>query len=100
MSGVWENIWAGFTTASWLDQTNLVLGVIGVGLMIWRNLWAFPVGLVAGTAQGVLSYQTHFPAYASLQVFYFVALAWGWWHWAKDKGAAPELPVTKLSLRG
>lgn len=100
MHTVWDNIWAGFTTASWLDQVNLVLGVIGVGLMIWRSLWAFPVGLVAVTVQGVLFYQTHFPADAALQVFYFVALAWGWWHWAKDKGAAPELPVTKLSLGG
>jgi nicotinamide mononucleotide transporter len=29
-----------------------------------------------------------------------VALAWGWRHWVRDKGAAPELPVTTLSLRG
>ncbi len=100
MQAIWQNIWAGFTTASPLDQVNLVLGILGVWLMIRRNLWAFPIGLVAVTVQGVLFYQSHFPADALLQVFYFVALAWGWWHWVKDRGAAPELPITRLHVRG
>ena len=100
MSVVWQNIRAGLTTASLLDQINLGLGLAGVGLMIRRSLWAFPVGLAAVTVQGVLFYQTHFPADAFLQVFYFVTLAWGWWHWVRDRGAAPELPVTRLPARG
>lgn len=95
-----RNIWAGLTTASPLDQTNLVLGVLGVALMVRRSLWAFPVGLVAVTVQGVLFYRSHFPADAALQLFYFGALAWGWRHWVKDRGTAPELPVTTLSPRG
>lgn len=99
MNGIAQNIWTGLTTASWLDQLNLVLGLLGVGLMIRRSLWAFPVGLAAVSVQGVLFYRTHFPADALLQVFFFITLAWGWWHWLKDKGAAPELPVTRLSGR-
>ncbi len=100
MHEILRNIRDGFTTAAPLDQVNLVLGIAGVWLMIRRSLWAFPVGLVAVTVQGVLFYQTHFPADATLQIFYFVTLAWGWWHWVKDRGAAPELPVTALSTRG
>lgn len=100
MSAVWENIRAGFAGASLLDQANLVLGLLGVALMIRRSLWAFPVGLAAVTVQGVLFYRAHFPADAVLQVFYFVTLAWGWWHWVQDKGDAPELPVTALPARG
>ena len=100
MSEIGQNIWTGLTTASWLDQLNLVLGLLGVGLMIRRSLWAFPVGLAAVSVQGVLFYRADFPADALLQVFFFVTLAWGWWHWVKDKGAAPELPVTSLSSRG
>ena len=87
----------GLTTASPLDQVNLVLGIVGVWLMIRRSLWAFPVGLVAVTVQGVLFYRTRYYADATLQVFFFAALAYGWWHWVKDKGAAPELPVTRQS---
>lgn len=100
MHAVWQNIWSGLTGASWLDQANLALGLIGVGLMIRRSLWAFPVGLASVTVQGVLFWRSNFPADALLQVFFFVTLAWGWWHWVKDKGAAPELPVTRLSTRG
>lgn len=99
MSEIARNIWTGLTTATPLDQLNLVLGLAGVALMIRRSLWAFPVGLAAVAVQGVLFYQTHFPADALLQVFYFVTLAWGWWHWVKDRGAAPELPVTALTWR-
>ncbi len=100
MHAVWQNIWTGLTSATPLDQLNLVSGLIGVVLMVRQSLWAFPVGLVAVSVQGVLFWQNRFPADAALQVFFFVTLAWGWWHWVKDKGAAPQLPVTRLSARG
>jgi len=101
MREILQNIWTGLTTASPLDQANLVLGVIGVVLMIRRSLWAFPVGLVAVAVQGVLFYRAKFYADATLQIFFFAALAWGWWHWVRGKGATePELPVTALTIRG
>ncbi|WP_415910212.1 nicotinamide riboside transporter PnuC [Oleiharenicola sp. Vm1] len=100
MHAVWQNIWTGLTTATPLDQLNLALGLVGVVLMVRQSLWAFPVGLAAVSVQGVLFYRSHFPADAALQVFYFVTLAWGWWHWVKGRGAAAELPVTRLGARG
>lgn len=100
MSAAGQEIWNGLTTASPLDQANLVLGVVGVWLMIRRSLLAFPVGLVAVSVQGVLFYQTRYYADATLQVVFFGALAYGWWHWVRDKGAAPELPITRLTPRG
>jgi nicotinamide mononucleotide transporter len=95
-----RNIWTGLTTASLLDQANLLLGIAGVWLMIRRSLWAFPVGLVAVTVQGILFYRSQFPADATLQIFYFAMLAWGWRHWMRDRGAGSELPVTTLTWRG
>ena len=97
MHAILHDIRLGLTTASPLDQVNLVLGIVGVWLMIRRSLWAFPVGLVAVSVQGVLFYRTRYYADATLQVFFFAALAYGWWHWVKDKGAAAELPVTRQS---
>jgi len=95
-----ETIWRGFAESSSLDLANLVLGIIGVVLMIRRSLWAFPIGLVAVSVQGVLFWRAKFPADAVLQIFFFVTLAWGWRHWVRDRGDAPELPVTTLSWRG
>ena len=101
MRDVFHSIWTGLTTASALDQANLLLGVVGVVLMIRRTLWAFPVGLVAVTVQGVLFFRAKFYADAALQIFFFAALAGGWWHWAHGRGASEtELPVTALSGRG
>ncbi len=100
MNDVLHNIWTGITNAQPLDQINLVLGITGVWLMIKRNLWAFPVGLAAVTVQGILFWQATFYADAKLQVFFFGSLVYGWWHWTRDKGDAPELPVTRLSWAG
>lgn len=99
MTELWRAIWTGLTEARLLDQCNLVLGIAGVALMIRRSLWAFPVGLVAVTVQGVLFWQATFYADAKLQVFFFACLAYGWWHWVKHKGNAPELPITTLAWR-
>lgn len=99
MNDILRNIWTGLTTATPLDQVNLAVGVVGVWLMIRRSLWAFPVGLVAVTVQGVLFFESRIYADAMLQVFFFVTLAWGWWHWVKHRGAAPELAVTALSWK-
>lgn len=100
MNEILRYIASGLKNASALDQVNLLLGVTGVVLMIRRNLWAFPVGLAAVSVQGVLFFRTRIYADALLQVFFFAALAWGWWHWVKGRGAAAELPVTRLGGRG
>ena len=100
MNEILRNIWTGLTSATALDQLNLVLGIVGVWLMIRRRLAAFPVGLLAVTVQGVLFFRSRIYADAILQFFFFVTLAWGWRHWVKDRGTAPELPVTRLGWRG
>lgn len=99
MNEVLRNIGEGFASAGPLDQINLVLGIAGVWLMTRRSLLAFPVGLMAVSVQGVLFWQAKFYADAKLQGFFFLCLAYGWWHWTKHKGAAPELPVTRLGWR-
>ncbi len=91
-----RDIIEGIVAGGWLDQLNLVLGITGVALMIRRSLWAFPVSMVAVTVQGILFWQWTFYADAKLQIFFFVCLGYGWWHWVKHKGNAPELPITTL----
>lgn len=99
MSEILRNIWQGFAEARALDLANLVLGVAGVWLMTRRSLLAFPVGLAAVSVQGLLFWQVRFYAEAKLQIFFFACLVYGWWHWTRHKGAAPELPVTRLGWR-
>ena len=105
MGEIAQGIWAGLAGASLLDRVNLALGIAGVVLMVRRSLWAFPVGLVAVTVQGVLFFGAKFYADAALQIFFFGALAWGWWNWTRandrgDGGRVKELPVTRLAWSG
>lgn len=94
-----DSIWQGLAGGSGLDQLNLILGVVGVGLMIRRNLWAFPVGMVAVTVQGILLWNATFYADAMLQIFFFGCLAYGWWHWLKPQKGKAELPISILGWR-
>ena len=73
-----------------------LLGVVGVALMIRRNLWAFPVGLVQVSLFGWVCLEAKLYSETVLQVMFFVALAHGWWQWTHPGGARPELPVTRL----
>jgi nicotinamide mononucleotide transporter len=100
MTEVARTVWDGLAASSRLDLANLLLGITGVVLMIRRSLWAFPVGLLAVSVQGILFWRAKFPADAALQVFFFATLAWGWRHWLRARGDAPELPVTRLGARG
>lgn len=100
MNEILHQIWQDLTNATALDQVNLVLGVVGVGLMVRRKLAAFPLCMLGAVVQGVLFVRSRIYADALLQGFFFVALGAGWWHWVKHRGAAHELPVTTQSWRG
>ncbi len=80
-----------------LEITGTVLGVIGVALMVRRNLWAFPVSLVQVTIFGWVCFGQRLYSEAVLQGMFFVALAHGWWHWTHPDGPRAELPVQRLS---
>jgi nicotinamide mononucleotide transporter len=100
VEAIWENIWRGLTEAAPLDQANLALGLLGVGLMIRRSRWAFPVGLVAVIVQGLLFWRARFYADAVLQGFFFACLTYGWRHWRRDSAQKNEpVAVTWLAPR-
>ena len=101
MQPIIQDVLNSLRTSTPLDQVNFVLGIIGVLLMIRQTLWAFPVGLAGVTVQGVLFQQQKYYADAKLQIFFFVALAYGWWHWKRAGGTGGKtLPVTRLSVGG
>ena len=73
------------------------LGVLGVGLMIRRNLWAFPVGIAQVAIFGWVCFVQKLYSETALQMMFFAALAHGWWHWTHSGQDKAELPVQRLS---
>ncbi len=82
-----------------LDVANLVLGLTCVWLLVRRNIWGFPLGIIASLNQGLLFFRETFYADAALQGFFIVLLIWGWYHWLHPKAGAKELPITRLTGR-
>lgn len=80
-----------------LELIATILGLLGVGLMVRRRLWAFPVGLVQVALFGWVCFQAKLYSETALQGLFFVALAHGWWHWTHPAAGRPERPVTRLS---
>lgn len=100
MNEILHSIWSAIIGASWVEQVATVLGLLGVGLTIRQSLWNFPVGLVQVTLSGVVFYQAKLYADMKLQGFFFIVLAYGWWHWAQPGGNRKVLPVTRLKPWG
>ena len=76
-----------------------VLGVIGVALMIRRNVWGWPVGLVQVAVSAWVFYSAKLYSDALLQVFFFGIQVYGWWHWLHGTGKGrAELPITRARL--
>lgn len=74
-----------------------VLGLVGVGLMIRQNIWAWPVGLIQVAVYAWVFYDAKLYSDAILQIFFFGLQAYGWAHWLRRGSAAgQELPVTRL----
>lgn len=82
---------------SWAEIIATALGVAGVGLMIRRNLWAFPVGIAQVLIFGWVCFTQKLYSETALQVMFFAALVHGWWHWTHAGPDKAELPVQCLS---
>ncbi len=95
---IWLQIWAAIIGASWQEQLATILGLIGVGLTIRQSIWNFPVGLIQVVLSGFVFYHAKLYADMKLQGFFFIVLAYGWWHWSQPGENRATLPVTRLSL--
>lgn len=99
VGGIAREIVQGALAASWPEQLATVLGVAGVWLTIRESLWNFPVGLVQVSIFGWVCFEGRLYSDALLQVLFFGALAYGWWHWQHAPGRGGRLAVQRLSPR-
>jgi nicotinamide mononucleotide transporter len=82
-----------------LEILGTILGIVGVGLMIRRNLWAFPISLAQVVIFGWVCFEQRLYSETVLQVMFFAALAHGWWRWTHPGAGRTELPVQALTPR-
>lgn len=83
-----------------LEYAAAVLGVINIALLIWRSVWNYPFGMGMVALYIFVFWKEKLYAEAGLQVFFFLAQAWGWWLWVKvgsdDTESTGRVPVRWL----
>jgi nicotinamide mononucleotide transporter len=88
-----------FARMSPLEIIGAVLGVIGVWLMIRRNVWGWPVGIVQVALYAWIFYTAKLYSDAVLQIFFFVLQIYGWWFWLHGGEQRHEPRITRLGKR-
>jgi nicotinamide mononucleotide transporter len=81
-----------------LEIIASILGAISVGLVVLRNVWAFPIGIVMVSMYAWIFYEAKLYSDMLLQGFFFVLQFQGWYDWAKsEKGNDDKIMVRQLS---
>lgn len=87
--------------SSAVEIWGFVSGLLCVWLVARSSVWNFPVAIVACALAAVVYTQARLYSDAGLQGVFIVLGIYGWWEWVRKPAdaAAPELPITRTSLR-
>ena len=78
-----------------LELVAALLGAISVWLVVRRNIWAFPIGIVMVLLYIYIFLDAKLYSDMLLQVFFAIMQIHGWWAWSRSEKADDE----KISVR-
>lgn len=84
----------GWMAFSWLETVGAISGAACVLLVVFRNIWNFPVGIVSCLCYLVFFTQGRLYADAGLQVVFILLSIQGWILWARVP--ASEKPIRQV----
>ena len=73
-------------TIELIEYAAAALGLANITLLVFRSVWNFPFGMAMVALYILVFYEERLYAEAGLQVFFFLAQAWGWWLWSRAGG--------------
>ena len=78
-----------------IEWSAMGLGLVNIALLIFRNVWNFPFGIVSVILAGFVMWERKLYGESSLQAFFVLAQIWGWWLWLRI-GGEDKVPVRWL----
>lgn len=85
---------------SLLEFIAAMLGVVSVWLIVRRNIWGFPIGIIMVCLYAVVFYSARFYSDMALQIIYVVLQIHGWYEWSRsDEGQEQKITVKRLGTR-
>ncbi len=80
-----------------LEVVAVIFTLACVYLTVIRNVWCWPMGIIAVTLSFFLFYQNKLYSDMGLQVIYLVQSIYGWYFWLHGKkGDDAEVPIRRL----
>lgn len=83
------------------EWTGLITGLLCVVLLIRKNIWTWPIGLLYALVSLAVFYEARLYSEFGLHLYYVGMNAYGWYYWNKpiDPGRASERPVARIDRR-
>ena len=78
-----------------IEWSAMALGLVNIALLVFRNVWNFPFGIVSVILAGFVMWERKLYGESSLQAFFVLAQIWGWWLWLRI-GGEDKVPVRWL----
>jgi nicotinamide mononucleotide transporter len=84
-----------------IEIAAVLLGLVNVTLIIRRNVWNYPFGIVMVILYAKIFFDYRLYSDALLQIYFLVIQIYGWWYWLRgrdDRGLVivVRLPVTQF----
>jgi nicotinamide mononucleotide transporter len=83
------------STLEWCAAALILANII---LAARRNVWNFPVAIVAVSLYGVVFWQAKLYSMAGLQLFFIAMNVYGWLEWKKEKTESGDVRVRYLGI--
>lgn len=85
---------------NWVEWIAAALGLANIALLVRRSVWNYPFGMAMVALYAFVFFEARLYGESGLQLFFFVAQAWGWALWIRaakaGDGGDSQVPVRWL----
>ena len=81
-----------------IEIAAVILGLINVTLIIRRNVWNYPFGIVMVILYAQIFYDYRLYSDALLQIYFLVIQVYGWWYWLRGRDDRGLVIVARLPI--
>lgn len=82
-----------------IEITAVILGLINVTLIIRRNIWNYPFGIVMVILYARIFFDYQLYSDALLQIYFLFIQIYGWWYWLRGRDDNGLVIVARLPDR-
>lgn len=83
----------------WFEITGNLFIVLSVFLAARNHVLTWPIGIIGCILYGFMFYEAKLYADVTLQLFFIVTSAKGWWDWQHVGAKRLERPIMRMSLK-